>query len=108
MASQVGNNAHSIIALVEAWRHILRVPFSFVAILACKLRVFLRKQAAALKIQKSARCYFASKSYSELHSSAITLQSGLRAFGAYNEYILRKQKKASIHIQVDYGFFFFI
>lgn len=70
--------------------------------------MFLRKQAAALKIQKSARCYFASKSYSELRSSAITLQSGLRTFGAYNEYILRKQKKASIQIQVDYGFILFL
>uniref|UniRef100_A0A0D9WJ44 Myosin motor domain-containing protein n=1 Tax=Leersia perrieri TaxID=77586 RepID=A0A0D9WJ44_9ORYZ len=73
---------------------------SFVrAILACKLHLFLRKQAAALKIQKSAHCYFASKSFSELRSSAITLQTGLRAFGAYNEYICRKQKKASTDIQ---------
>ncbi|KAF8727395.1 hypothetical protein HU200_019000 [Digitaria exilis] len=73
---------------------------SFVrAILACKLRAFLRKQAAALQIQKSYRGYFAWKSYSELRSSAITLQTGLRAIGAYNEYIVRKQNKASIHVQ---------
>ncbi|XP_010231102.1 myosin-11 isoform X2 [Brachypodium distachyon] len=72
------------------------------AILALKLRVFLKKQAAALIIQKSLRCYFASKSYSELRCSAITLQTGLRAFGAYNDYVLRKQKKASIHIQAQW------
>ncbi|WVZ99416.1 hypothetical protein U9M48_044721 [Paspalum notatum var. saurae] len=73
---------------------------SFVrVILACKLRVFLRKQAAALQIQKSYRCYFAWKCYSELCSSAVTLQTVLRAFGAYNEYIIRKQNKACIHIQ---------
>ncbi|KAL5231718.1 hypothetical protein ABZP36_030494 [Zizania latifolia] len=76
---------------------------SFVrAILACKLHLFLRKQAAALKIQKSARCYFALKSFSELRSSAITLQTGLRAFGAYNEYICRKQNKASTDIQAQW------
>ncbi|XP_023156085.1 myosin-11 isoform X10 [Zea mays] len=73
---------------------------SFVrVILACKLHVFLRKQAAVLHIQKSYRCYFAWKTYSELCSSAITLQTGLRAFGAYNEYIIRKQNKASICVQ---------
>jgi len=73
---------------------------SFVrVILACKLHVFLRKQAAVLHIQKSYRCYFAWKTYSELCSSAITLQTGLRAFGAYNEYIIRKQNKASTYVQ---------
>jgi hypothetical protein len=79
------------------------VPFSFAALLAFKQRVSLRKQAAALKIQKSVRCYFALKSYSELRCSAITLQTGLRAFGAYREYVLKKQEKASINIQVDYS-----
>lgn len=76
-------------------------------ILACKLHVFLRKQAAVLHIQKSYRCYFAWKTYSELCSSAITLQTGLRAFGAYNEYIIRKQNKASTYVQVDYRFILF-
>jgi hypothetical protein len=82
----------------------LRVFHSLTVILACKLRMFLKKHSAALEIQKSYRCYFASKSYSELRSSAITLQTGLRTFGAYNEYIVRKRKKASIHIQVDFSF----
>jgi myosin-5 len=82
--------------------YLQRVPFSFAALLAFKQRVFLRKQASALTIQKSVRCYFALKSYSELRRSAITLQIGLRAFGAYKEYVLKKQEKASINIQVDY------
>uniref|UniRef100_A0A452ZP88 Myosin motor domain-containing protein n=1 Tax=Aegilops tauschii subsp. strangulata TaxID=200361 RepID=A0A452ZP88_AEGTS len=68
-------------------------------ILACKRRVFLKNQDAALKVQKSVRWYLAWKSYSKLRWSAITLQAGLRAFGAYNEYVRRKQRKASIHIQ---------
>uniref|UniRef100_A0ACD5TEB0 Uncharacterized protein n=1 Tax=Avena sativa TaxID=4498 RepID=A0ACD5TEB0_AVESA len=69
------------------------------ALLAFKKRVFLRKQAAALKMQKSVRWYFAWKGYSKLRWSAITLQTGLRAFGAYKEYVLKKQEKASINIQ---------
>jgi len=64
----------------------------------------MRKQAAALQIQKSYRCYVAWNSYSKLRSSAITLQAGLRVFGAYKEFNIRKQNKASIHIQVDHKF----
>ena len=92
---------------MELYTVILRVPLSIAVILACKLHVFLRKQAAVLHIQKSYRCYFAWKTYSELCSSAITLQTGLRAFGAYNEYIIRKQNRASIYVQVDYRFILF-
>ena len=99
----VGGSANSSIALEDVWStYLQRVPFSFAALLAFKQRVFLRKRAAALKIQKSFRCYFASKSYSELRCSTITLQTGLRAFGAYKEYVQKKQEKASINIQVDY------
>lgn len=88
---------------MDVWNtYLQRVPFSFAVILACKRRVFLRNQDAALKVQKSVRWYLALKSYSKLRCSAITLQAGLRAFGAYNEYVRRKQRKASIHIQVDY------
>jgi myosin-5 len=86
---------------------ILRVPLTIAVILACKLRVLLRKQAAASQIQKSYRCYIAWSSYSELRSSAIMLQTGLRVFGAYKEYNIRKQNKASIHIQVDHRFTLF-
>ncbi|XP_037473134.1 myosin-17-like isoform X2 [Triticum dicoccoides] len=68
-------------------------------ILACKRRAFLRNQVAALKVQKSVRWYLAFKSYSTMRCAAITLQAGLRAFGAYKEYVHRKQRKASIHIQ---------
>ena len=103
MMSLVGDSADSSIALVDVWSaYLQRVPFSFAAILAFKQRIFLRKQAAALEIQKSVRCYFALKSYSELRCSAITLQTGLRAFGAYMEYVHKKKEKSSISIQVDY------
>jgi myosin V len=68
--------------------------------LACKRHEFLRQQEAALRIQKKTRWFFAWKTYCQLRSSAITLQTGLRAMAARNEFNFRKQNKASIHIQV--------
>ncbi|GFY98486.1 myosin family protein with Dil [Actinidia rufa] len=67
--------------------------------LACKLYEQLRQEAAALKIQKYFLRYVARKSYSTARSSAITLQTGLRAMTARNEYRFRKQTKAAITIQ---------
>lgn len=78
----------------------LRVPLLIAARLACKLHGFLRQQAAALKIQKNIRRYFARRTYSQLCLSAITLQTGLRIMAARNEFNSRNQNKASIHIQV--------
>ena len=80
--------------------HILRSIFSITARLACKQHEFLRQQAAALRIQKNARWYFAWKTYYQLRLSAITLQAGLRAMAARNEFTFRKKNKASVHIQV--------
>ncbi|THG12482.1 hypothetical protein TEA_022987 [Camellia sinensis var. sinensis] len=67
--------------------------------LACKLYEQLRQEAAALKIQKHFRRYIARKSYLTVRSSAITLQTGLRAMTACNEFRFRKQTKAAIIIQ---------
>lgn len=78
----------------------LRASLLIAARLACKLHGFLRQQAAALKIQKNIRCYFARRTYSQLCLSAITLQTGLRTMAARNEFNSRNQNKASIHIQV--------
>ncbi|KAF8696218.1 hypothetical protein HU200_037117 [Digitaria exilis] len=73
---------------------------SFVrARLACKQHEFLRHQAAALRIQKTTRCFFAWKTYCQMRLSAVTLQAGLRAMAARNEFNFRKRNKASVHIQ---------
>jgi myosin-5 len=61
----------------------------------------LRQEAAALKIQKNFRRYSARKAYLTVLSSAITLQTGLRAMTARNEFRLRKKTKAAIIIQVS-------
>ncbi|GFS43834.1 myosin family protein with Dil [Actinidia rufa] len=69
------------------------------AMLACKLYEQLRREAAAVKIQKNFRRYIARKSYLSVRSSSITLQTGLRAMTARNEFRFRKQTKAAIVIQ---------
>ncbi|KAJ9568214.1 hypothetical protein OSB04_004180 [Centaurea solstitialis] len=62
----------------------------------------LRREAAAVKIEKYFRCYVASKSYLTLRMSAITIQTGLRAMTARDEFRHRKQTKAAIFIQAHY------
>jgi myosin V len=89
--------------LIEAqWSlvHILRSFFLITARLACKQHEFLRQQAAALRIQKTTRWYFAWKTYCQLRLSAVTLQAGVRAMAARNEFNFRKRNKASVRIQV--------
>lgn len=69
--------------------------------LARKLYEHMRREAAAVKIQKNERRYFARKSYTTLRSSAIALQTGLRAMTARDEFRFRKRTKAAIIIQVS-------
>lgn len=68
--------------------------------LACKLYEHLRREAAARKIQKNVRRYEARKAYKELHVSALTLQTAIRAVAARKKFRFKKQTKASIIIQV--------
>uniref|UniRef100_A0A9I9DAH6 Myosin-17-like n=1 Tax=Cucumis melo TaxID=3656 RepID=A0A9I9DAH6_CUCME len=68
-------------------------------VLARKLFEQLRREAAALKIQKCFKRYIARKSYLDLLSSAIKLQTGLRAMKARDEFRFRKRTKAAIIIQ---------
>lgn len=71
--------------------------------MARKLYEQLRREAAALKIQKNFRAYVAWRSYLTVRSSAIILQTGLRAMVARNEFRLRKRTKAAIIIQVTFS-----
>lgn len=68
--------------------------------MARKLYEQLRREAAALKIQKNFRAYVAQRSYLTVRSSAMILQTGLRAMVARNEFRLRKRTKAAIIAQV--------
>ncbi|KAL2325366.1 hypothetical protein Fmac_024424 [Flemingia macrophylla] len=67
--------------------------------LACKLYEHLRREAAAVKIQKNVRRYEARKAYKDRHMAALTLQTALRAIAARKKFRFKKQTKASIIIQ---------
>lgn len=60
----------------------------------------MKREAAAVKIQKHVRRYEARKGYKKLHISALLLQTGLRAMAARKEFRFRKQTKAATIIQV--------
>lgn len=68
--------------------------------LACKLYEHMRKESAALKIQKNLRRHIARKAYMQEQFSAVVLQTGLRAMAARNEFRHRRRTKATIIIQV--------
>ncbi|MED6186014.1 hypothetical protein PIB30_062642 [Stylosanthes scabra] len=70
-------------------------------ILARKLYEKLRREAAALKIEKNFKGYVARRSFLSIRSSAIIIQTGLRAMKARDEFRFRKQTKAAIHIQAN-------
>lgn len=90
----------------QAYFFVNEVLFVFVNVgrLACKLFEQMRREAAALQIQKNYRCYIARKSYLALKTSAVVLQTGLRVMSARTVYRLKKQTKAAICIQVPFLF----
>lgn len=69
--------------------------------LARKVYEMMRREAAALKVQKNLRKYFARKLYLQLQKSAVTLQAGLRAMSGRKEFRFRKETRAAILIQVS-------
>ncbi|CDY65579.1 BnaCnng47820D [Brassica napus] len=70
--------------------------------LSCKVYENLRREAAAVKIQKNGRRYYSRKSYKKLHVCALALQTGLRAMAARKEFRFRKQTKAATIVQAQW------
>jgi myosin-5 len=68
--------------------------------LARKLYELLKRDAAAVKIQRDLRRFLARKSYIGTKFSMLILQTGLRAMVARNEFRYRERKKAATIIQV--------
>lgn len=60
----------------------------------------MRREAAALKIQKNVHRYQARKAYQRLQVSVLVLQTGLRAMDARKKFRFRKQTKAALIVQV--------
>ena len=60
----------------------------------------MRREAAALRIQRDLRMFLARKAYTEIFSAAVSVQAGMRGMVARNELCFRRQTKAAIIIQV--------
>lgn len=61
----------------------------------------LRQEASSLIIQRFFRMHIARKTYKELYSSALSIQTGMRGMAARCELHFRKQTSAAIVIQVE-------
>ncbi|XP_058085989.1 myosin-11 [Magnolia sinica] len=70
--------------------------------LACKFYLHMRREAAAVKMQKNLRRYQSRKTYKLLRFSVLVLQMGYRAMAARNEFRFKKQTKASAIIQAQW------
>ena len=68
--------------------------------LARELYKDMKTKAAAAKIQKTFRRQVARRNYIDSKSSAIVLQTGLRAMVARNEFRYKAQNNAAVIIQV--------
>lgn len=70
--------------------------------LAGKIYDGMKRQAAAVKIQKNTRRHEARKAYCTLRVSVLVLQTGLRAREAHKRFTYRRQTKAATVIQVSF------
>ncbi|RLN04175.1 myosin-11-like [Panicum miliaceum] len=70
--------------------------------LACKLYDNLRREAAAIKVQKNQRRHQARRSYKLQYASVLVVQTALRVMAARNEFRFKKQSKAAVTIQARY------
>ncbi len=60
----------------------------------------MRREASSLMIQRDLRMFLARKAYRELHSSAVSIQTGMRGMAAHIELRFRRQTRAAIILQV--------
>jgi len=68
--------------------------------LACKLFERIRRDSAAIRIQKHARKFQARQKYSKLRLSVVAIQTSLRSMAAHKEFRFRRRTKAAIAIEV--------
>ena len=73
--------------------------------LACKLYDNMRREAAAIKVQKNQRRRQARRSYKLHYASVLVVQTALRAMTARKEFRFKKQSTGAVTIQVVLGYF---
>lgn len=60
----------------------------------------MRREAAALKIQRDLRRFLARKAYTGVFSATVSIQAGMRGMVSRKELSFRRQTKAATIIQV--------
>lgn len=73
--------------------------------MACNLYENMRRNDAAIKIQKYQRRHITLKLYNTYRSYAIVLEAGLRGMVARKEFRFRKESKAATSIQVSFFYY---
>jgi len=73
--------------------------------LSCKQYDNMRREAAAIKVQKNQRRHQARRSYKLQYASVLVVQTALRAMAARNEFRFKKQSKAAVTIQVILSYY---
>ena len=73
---------------------------SFSGKLACKHYEGMKREAAAVKIQKNTRRREARMAYNKLRISVLVLQTGLRSMDACKRFTFKRQSRAATVIQV--------
>lgn len=63
----------------------------------------MRQEASSLLIQRCLRMHIARKAYKELYTSAVSIQTGMRAMAAQCDLEFRRRTAATIVVQVGYN-----
>lgn len=87
----------------EEIRNADKVSFHILGNIARKISKEMRREEAAIKIQKNLRRQIAKKDYGKTKSSALTLQSGVRTMAARHEFRYKLTTRAATVIQVLYS-----
>ena len=68
--------------------------------LARKQYMEMKRESAAIQIQRHVRCWQARKLYKKARAAAIVIQACLRGMSARKEFTFRRQTRAAVKIQV--------
>lgn len=89
-------------------RMLIKSLFHVLANIARKISRYMKREEAAIKIQKNLRRQIAKKDYGRTKSSALTLQSGVRTMAARHEFRHKLKTRAATKIQVLFSLLFFV
>lgn len=91
---------YGFIDMQRKLRMLIKSLFHILGNIARKISKDMKREEAAIKIQKNLRRQIAKKDYGKTKSSAVTLQSGVRTMVARHEFRYKLTNRAATVIQV--------